>query len=177
MNRHVSRTAAALLLVFAAACSGDAPSDDAAAPARDAAEDAARATGTAMTEDAATSGLLNPNDAPAQALAALPSMTADLADAVAANRPFADMLEVDALLAGSLDEATREELYRALFLPLDLNNASEEEIMLIPGVGSRMAHEFDEYRPYEAMARFRAEIGKYVDEDEVARLEQYVEIR
>jgi hypothetical protein len=27
------------------------------------------------------------------------------------------------------------------------------------------------------MAQFRREIGKYVDEDEVARLERYVEIR
>jgi hypothetical protein len=37
-----------------------------------------------------------------------------------------------------------------------------------------MAHEFDEYRPYTDMEQFRREIGKYVDEDEVARLEQYV---
>ena len=40
-----------------------------------------------------------------------------------------------------------------------------------------MAYEFDEYRPYDAIERFRTEIGKYVDEAEVARLEQYVEIR
>ena len=40
-----------------------------------------------------------------------------------------------------------------------------------------MLHEFDEYRPYEAIAQFRREMGKYVDEDEVARMERYVEIR
>ena len=51
------------------------------------------------------------------------------------------------------------------------------EILLIPGVGDRMAHEFEEYRPYDGIERFRREIGKYVDANEVARLEQYVTIK
>ena len=46
--------------------------------------------------------------------------------------------------------------------------------MLIPGMGNRMVREFLEYRPYTAIAQFRKEIGKYVDDKEVARLEQYV---
>jgi DNA uptake protein ComE-like DNA-binding protein len=66
------------------------------------------------------------------------------------------------------------QLYGRLFLPLNLNKASREEILLVPGVGPRIAHEFEEYRPYRSMAQFRKEIGKYVDEKEVARLEQYV---
>jgi radical SAM superfamily enzyme with C-terminal helix-hairpin-helix motif len=37
-----------------------------------------------------------------------------------------------------------------------------------------MSHEFQEYRPYKTIAQFRKEIGKYVDQKEVARLEQYV---
>ena len=40
-----------------------------------------------------------------------------------------------------------------------------------------MAHEFEEYRPYTSLEQFRREIGKYVDDEEVARLERYVEIR
>jgi hypothetical protein len=39
-----------------------------------------------------------------------------------------------------------------------------------------MLHEFKEYRPYTAIDTFRREIGKYVDKDEVARLERYVKI-
>ena len=31
--------------------------------------------------------------------------------------------------------------------------------------------------PYSRIEQFRREIGKYVDDDEVARLERYVEIR
>jgi hypothetical protein len=37
-----------------------------------------------------------------------------------------------------------------------------------------MVHEFEEYRPYTSIEQFRAEIGKYVDEKEVARLERYI---
>jgi hypothetical protein len=40
-----------------------------------------------------------------------------------------------------------------------------------------MRHEFEEYRPYRDLAQFRREIGKYVDDAEVARLEKYVTIR
>jgi hypothetical protein len=39
-----------------------------------------------------------------------------------------------------------------------------------------MLREFKEYRPYQALAQFRREMGKYVDDDEVARLERYVAI-
>jgi hypothetical protein len=39
-----------------------------------------------------------------------------------------------------------------------------------------MLREFKEYRPYKAMQQFRREIGKYVDDKEVARLERYVTI-
>src|SRR5678816_1286096 len=56
----------------------------------------------------------------------------------------------------------------------DSNTASREEIMLIPSMGNRMVREFLEYRPYTALTQFRKEIGKYVDDKEVARLEQYV---
>ena len=66
------------------------------------------------------------------------------------------------------------ELYVQLFVPMKLNRAAEEDFLLVPGVGPSLAHEFEEYRPYQAMAEFRREIGKYVNEEEVAWLEQYV---
>ena len=71
----------------------------------------------------------------------------------------------------------RAEVYGTLWKRIDLNTASEQEILLIPRLGNNMAHEFEEYRPYRAIEEFRREIGKYVDAAEVARLEKYVEIR
>ena len=57
---------------------------------------------------------------------------------------------------------------------MNLNDASGEDFLTIPGMSNRMVHEFEEYRPYTSMDQFRREIGKYVDDDEVARLESYV---
>ena len=37
-----------------------------------------------------------------------------------------------------------------------------------------MVHDFGECRPYTSLRQFRREIGKYVNETEVARLEHYV---
>jgi radical SAM superfamily enzyme with C-terminal helix-hairpin-helix motif len=78
------------------------------------------------------------------------------------------------VVVGTLTDEQRSTLFGRLFLPLDLNSASRDEIMLIPGMTARMAHEFEEYRPYTSLEQFRREIGKYVDANEVARLEQYV---
>ena len=118
--------------------------------------------------------LANPNLVTADELAALPGLDEALAEAIVEARPLLSVLELDALLDEHRSAEAREALYRTLWVPLDLNTASREEILLVPGVGPRMAHEFEEYRPYRAMAQFRREIGKYVDDEEVARLEQYV---
>ena len=63
-----------------------------------------------------------------------------------------------------------------LFVPMNLNRATGEEFLTIPGMTPRMVHEFEEYRPYTSFEQFRREIGKYVDAREVARLERYVVI-
>ena len=118
--------------------------------------------------------VLNPNTAEADQLRGVAHIDAAIVNAIMDNRPLADALELDALLSDSLNEGLRAEVYANLFIPLNLNTASGIEILLIPGMNNRMAHEFDEYRPYTSLVQFRREIGKYVDEDEVARLEQYV---
>ena len=106
-------------------------------------------------------------------LAKLPHMNAALAKAVLAKRPFKTIKDLDSTLS-SLTKEQRTELYAKVFVPINLNTATDEEILLIPGVGNRMLREFKEYRPYTALAQFHREIGKYVDNTELARLEQYV---
>ena len=119
-------------------------------------------------------GVLNPNRAGQEELQSLPHLDAALAEGLLAKRPFLSMAELNGFLSESLSQEQLKELYLELFVPINLNTASREEILMVPGVGRRMAHEFDEYRPYKAMAQFRREIGKYVDDEEVARMEQYV---
>ncbi|MEX2611277.1 MAG: hypothetical protein WEA24_15245 [Gemmatimonadota bacterium] len=121
--------------------------------------------------------LLDPGNASHADLMAL-GLDSATVEAIVAARPIENMLEVDAILAGGgMDEAEREGIYTRMFKPLDLNSASGEEIQLIPRVGDRMQHEFEEYRPYTDIAQFRREMGKYVDDAEVERLASYVTIR
>jgi len=119
-------------------------------------------------------GLLNANSASVEELSALPYMDTVLAEMVVDNRPYPSISVMHDLLLADLSEEELEELYAHVFIPINLNTAYEIDILLIPGVGRRMAHEFEEYRPYSNIEQFRREIGKYVDEAEVARLEQYV---
>lgn len=65
----------------------------------------------------------------------------------------------------------------ATIVPININTATDAQILAIPGVGQRMLREFKEYRPYTSIEQFRREIGKYVDKAEVARLEQYITIK
>jgi len=124
---------------------------------------------------AATAGFLNPNTASAQELLTVPGFDQPLADAVVAGRPYADMTAVDKVVGTRLStDEQRDAAYGRLWKPINLNTASREEILLIPNLGPRMAHEFEEYRPYRNIEQFRREIGKYVDEAEVARLERFV---
>lgn len=122
----------------------------------------------------AESGVLDANIASAEEIALLPHMDETLARAVIDNRPFVTIGELHNVLSADLDEVQIEELFARLFVPINLNKAKRSDILLIPGVGGRMAHEFEEYRPYSNIEQFRREIGKYVDDAEVARLEQYV---
>lgn len=160
---------------------------DRAGSAADSAAGASAAAATAAPAPAATvdsapatvnstGAMLDPNSATREQLTAMAGMTPAAADALIAGRPHADMLAVDRALS-SIGAAERKALYAALWKPIDLNKATKEEILLIPGVGPKMQHEFEEYRPYTSIEQFRREMGKYVDAAEVARLEKYVSIR
>jgi hypothetical protein len=71
-------------------------------------------------------------------------------------------------------EVARLEQY--VFVPMNLNAATSAAFLTIPGMTTRMVHEFEEYRPYSSFEQFRREIGKYVDEKEVTRLQRYLVI-
>jgi DNA uptake protein ComE-like DNA-binding protein len=119
-------------------------------------------------------GLVNPNLASEQELLALEGISEGAVSAITDAKPFSDMVSLDNTLDRLLEAEIRATLYEHMWIPMNLNTASEEEMLLIPGVGDRLAHEFDEYRPYVSMEQFEREIGKYVDDSELARLSRYV---
>jgi DNA uptake protein ComE-like DNA-binding protein len=58
---------------------------------------------------------------------------------------------------------------------LNINTATQPDLLrAMPNLGSRMLHEFEEYRPYKSIQQFRKEIGKYVDQAQVAEYEKFI---
>ena len=130
--------------------------------------------GVAHAQVGDSGGVMNPNLASADKLRGLPGLTGPIVDGLIERRPFLTMIDLHTYLGDSLSGDEFDALYERLFLPINLNTASRDEILLVPGVGDRMAHEFEEYRPYRALEQFRREIGKYVDDDEATRFERHV---
>ncbi len=119
-------------------------------------------------------GVVDANTVAEADLAKMPGMTPAIAKAIVAARPFDSIVAFNTFLLGQkLTQEQANELYKSAFIHINLNTATGEEILLVPGAGKRMAREFNEYRPWKSYAQFEKEIGKYVDAKEVARLAQY----
>jgi DNA uptake protein ComE-like DNA-binding protein len=183
-------SAAALLACLcsqqvAAAAATPAPTGTQAAPAaapRMTAEQRAAARAAALAKSANTvfntAPLINPNTATKEQLAAIPGMTEARVQAVLAGRPFATPSALHAAIGKGMSPEERFNVYSAMFVKVNLNKASTADFELVPSTmaAARLAHEFEEYRPYKVMADFSREMKKYVSPKEVAFLERFVTI-
>ena len=164
MRKIVAAAALAATALTLAACSGGeeevVEDTETAAPAED----------TAAT----TAAVMDASTVTAEQLAGMAGVTPELAEAIIAGQPYESASAFNDVLMASLSEEEAATVRETLFVPVNLNTASEADIKLIPGMTEKMEHEFMEYRPYADMDEFDREIGKYVDEAEVARFRQYV---
>ena len=120
---------------------------------------------------------LNLNTATPEEIMMIPNMGKRMVHEFQEYRPYDGLARFRREIGKYVDEKEVARLEQYVFVPLDLNTASDQDILSIPGLGQRMLHEFKEYRPYKSMEQFRREIGKYVDKREVARLERFVVIK
>jgi len=92
--------------------------------------------------------------------------------APAATSPAAPTAVGDATVAA---EPTEPATGTIATTKLNLNTAAGEDYLAaIPGFSDRMVREFLEYKPYVSIQQFRQELGKYVDDAQIAEWEQYV---
>jgi hypothetical protein len=131
-----------------------------------------------VAETFATAALINPNTADADVIAAIPGVDAELAQQVISGRPYATPSALHAVIKDAVDENQLKAIYSAMFVTVDLNTGSNADYQLIPTSLSpgKLAHEFEEYRPYDSMEQFSREMSKYVSAEEVAFLPRYVTI-
>jgi DNA uptake protein ComE-like DNA-binding protein len=119
-------------------------------------------------------GVADANSAAEKDLLGMPHMTPALVKGLIEKRPFASITDLHAYLLGQkLTPEQAMAFYEKAFVHINLNTASAAEILLVPGAGKRMAHEFEEYRPWRTYAQFDKEIGKYVGAEKTAQLAQY----
>lgn len=123
------------------------------------------------------------DQADADTLQQLPGVTPEIAQSLIGGRPFgspeAFLKALGASVAPELATAAATFLApdageTATWLKYNLNTATSEQFMAIPGAGERMTREFEEYRPYTSIAQFRGEMGKYISPEEIAALEKYL---
>ena len=89
-------------------------------------------------------------------------------------RPYKSIEQFKREIGKYVDEKEVNRYLQYVFVPINLNTASKEEILGIPGVGEKMANEFEEYRPYQEIIQFEREMKKYISDKEVARLKRFV---
>lgn len=120
---------------------------------------------------------LNLNTATREEILLIPSIGPKMAHEFDEYRPWKTWAQFDKEISKYVGQPETDRLKKYVFIPVNLNTATDEDIISIPGAGRRMVREFKEYRPWKTKEQFEKEIGKYVDAKEVARLWRFVVIQ
>ena len=75
------------------------------------------------------------------------------------------------------DPAVLDKFKQYLFIPLDVNTASDADLLTIPGATSRTVSDLKANRPWKSKAQFEQEVGKSAGPKEAERLWRYVVIK
>jgi DNA uptake protein ComE-like DNA-binding protein len=120
---------------------------------------------------------VNLNTGTREEILLIPGAGNRMAREFAEYRPWKTWMQFDKEIGKYVGQPETERLKQYVFIPINLNTASDADILSIPGAGPRMVREFKEYRPWKTKEQFEKEIGKYVGAKETARLWRYVTIQ
>jgi len=120
---------------------------------------------------------VNLNTGTREEIVLIPGAGTRMAREFAEYRPWRNWAHFDKEIGKYVNQDETNRLKQYVFIPINLNTAADDDILSIPGAGQRMVREFKEYRPWKTKGQFEKEIGKYVDQKEVARLWRYVVIQ
>ncbi|GGB84134.1 ComEA family DNA-binding protein [Deinococcus soli (ex Cha et al. 2016)] len=60
---------------------------------------------------------------------------------------------------------------------VNINTATLAQLQTIPGVGPKIAEEIVDYRPYNNLAKFRKELGKYLKPAQLDKMLPYITLK
>lgn len=119
---------------------------------------------------------INLNTATPEEILLVPGAGKRMVREFAEYRPWKSWAQFDKEIGKYVGAAGAAKLAQYCFIPVNLNTATDDDILSIPGAGPKMVREFKEYRPWKSYAQFDKEIGKYVGQKETDRLKRYVVI-
>jgi DNA uptake protein ComE-like DNA-binding protein len=119
---------------------------------------------------------VNLNTAKAPEILLIPKIANRMTREFEEYRPWKTMAQFDREIGKYVGAAETNRLKQYVFIPLDLNAATDDQFKTIPSLPSNMLREFKEYRPWKTKTQFDREIGKYVGEKETARLWRFMVI-
>src|SRR4030095_3756266 len=97
---------------------------------------------------------VNLNTGTREEILLIPGAGARMAREFAEYRPWKTFAQFDKEIGKYVGAAETARLAQYVFIPVNLNTASDEDILSIPGAGPRMVREFKEYRPWKTKEQF-----------------------
>lgn len=123
----------------------------------------------------AQQGLVEPNVSADSTLLKLSGMNPAAVEALTGAKPLLSIVTVDSILSSQgMSRAQRADLYRKMFVHVDLNRGTDAELLLIPGMNAGRLRAIKSGRPWKTLEQFRADFGKGMNAAEVAQVEQYL---
>jgi DNA uptake protein ComE-like DNA-binding protein len=120
---------------------------------------------------------INLNTATPEEILLVPGAGKRMVREFAEYRPWRNYAQFDKEIGKYVGQEATDKLKQYTFIPINLNTATDEDFLTIPGVGARMVREFKEYRPWKTKAQFDKEIGKYVGDKETTRFWRFMVIQ
>lgn len=102
--------------------------------------------------------LIDPNFASTEVLLRLPHLNNQVVNEIKRLRPFLRMKSLNDLLQSFLNKDELEDLYKVMFIRLNPNNASLEELLMIPNITNNIAISIDSQK-YSTIEDFTNKIG------------------
>jgi DNA uptake protein ComE-like DNA-binding protein len=92
-------------------------------------------------------------------------------------RPWKNWTQFDKEIGKYVGQQETDRFKQYMFIPINVNIASEDLLLTIPGITPDVMQAFKKSRPWKTKDQFEKEIGKNVGPKEAARLWRYVVIQ
>jgi DNA uptake protein ComE-like DNA-binding protein len=120
---------------------------------------------------------INLNTGTREEFVLVPGTGTRMAKEFAEYRPWKSWAQFDKEIGKYVGQQETDRFKQYMFIPINVNTASDADLLTIPGAGPRVVRALKEYRPWKTKEQFDKEIGNSVGPKETARFWRYVVIQ